>query len=98
MRRLIGTWEGHRRTGEEFARENHLYQSDLNVIGNGSLFELLCTTRSEFGAERLADFLLEPVSLTESRRRQEAVRELREGARLREEMDLLGDFRAENCG
>jgi hypothetical protein len=98
IRRLTGMWQGHGRTGEEFARENHLYQSDLNVIGNGSLFELLCTTRSEFGAERLADYLLEPVSLAESRRCQEAIRELREGAWVREEMDLLGDFRAENCG
>lgn len=43
-------------------------------------------------------YLLEPVSLEESRRRQEAVRELRERARLREEMDLLGDFPAENRG
>lgn len=98
MRRLTGMWQGHGRTGEEFAREHHLYQTDLNVIGNGSLFELLCTTRSEFGAERLADYLLDPASLAESRRRQEAVRELREGASLREEMDLLGDFRSEDCG
>jgi hypothetical protein len=98
MHRLTGMWQGHGRTGEEFARENHLYQNDLNVIGDGSLFELLCTIRSEFGAERLADYLLEPVSLVESRRRQEAVRELREGAWLREEMDLLGDFRSEDCG
>lgn len=97
VRRLTGMWQGHGRTGEEFVRENHLYQNDLNVIGDGSLFELLCTTRSEFGAERVADYLLEPVSLAESRRRQEAVRELCEYARLREEMDLLGDFRSEDC-
>jgi len=98
IRRVTGRWQGRGRTGEEFVRENHLYQSDLNVIGDGSLFELMCTTRSEFGAERLADYLLEPVSLTESRRRQAAVQELREKAWLREEMNLLGDFRSENCG
>lgn len=98
VRRLTGMWKGYERTGEEFARENHLYQSDLNVIGEGSLFELLCTTRSEFGAERLAAYLLEPVSLPESRRRQQAVRELRESAKLREAMYLLGDFRSEDCG
>jgi DNA mismatch repair ATPase MutS len=98
VRRVTAAWQGEGRTGEEFAREEHLYQTDLNVVGEGSLFELLCTTRSEFGAERLAEYLLEPVSLEESRRRQDAVRELRGGAWLREEMDLLGDFRAENCG
>jgi hypothetical protein len=26
MLRLTGMWQGHGRTGEEFARENHLYQ------------------------------------------------------------------------
>jgi hypothetical protein len=80
VRRVTAARQGEGRTGEEFAREEHLYQSDLNVIGEGSLFELLCTTRSEFGAERLAEYLLEPVSLEESRRRQDAVRKLREGA------------------
>lgn len=98
LRRLTAAWQGEGRTGAEFAREGHPYQGDLNIVGEGSLFELLCTVRSEFGAERLADYLLEPVSLEESRRPQEAVRELREGARLREEIDLLGDFRAENSG
>lgn len=96
--RLTAAWQGEGRTGAEFEREGHLYQSDLNILGEGSLFDLLCTTRSEFGAERLADYLLEPVSLDESRRRQAAVQELREGAWLREEMAMLGDFRAENCG
>jgi hypothetical protein len=96
--RLTGKWQGQSRTGKGFARDRHLYQNDLNVIGNGSLFELLCTTRSELGAERLADYLLEPVSMEESRLRQEAVKELRDASRLREEMNLLGDFRSQDCG
>ena len=95
--RLTGAWQGRGRTGEEFARENHLYQADLNVIGEGSLFELLCTVRSEFGAERLADYLLEPVSLAESKLRQMAVRELRGSSSLREHMNSLGDFRSEDA-
>jgi len=98
IRRLTGAWQEDGRTGEEFAREKHLYQHDLNVIGNNSLFELLCTTRSELGAEKLADYLLEPTSLDESRLRQEAVSELRDKAHLREEMDLLGDYRSEDVG
>jgi ABC-type multidrug transport system fused ATPase/permease subunit len=95
--RLTGAWQGRGRTGEEFARKNHLYQTDLNVIGEGSLFELLCTVRSEFGAERLADYLLEPVSLAESKSRQMSVQELRGSSSLREQMNLLGDFRSEDA-
>jgi hypothetical protein len=75
--RLEGNWQGKGSTGLDFARGNHLYQSDLSLFGDGSLFELLCTTRSEAGAERLAVVLLDPPSLTEARARQEAVKELR---------------------
>ncbi|MBB5058815.1 hypothetical protein HDF16_003529 [Granulicella aggregans] len=95
--RLTGAWQGRARTGEEFARKNHLYQTDLNVIGEGSLFELLCTVRSEFGAERLADYLLEPISLAESKSRQMAVGELRGNSSLRERMSSLVDFRSEDA-
>jgi hypothetical protein len=31
----------------EFVRENHLYQSDLDILGEGSLFELISTTRPD---------------------------------------------------
>ncbi len=98
IRRLEGKWQGRGKSGREFARTQHLYQDDLNVIGHGSLFELLCTTRSELGAERLAAYLLDPVSMAESRLRQEAVKELRDANHLREEMDLLGDFRSQDFG
>lgn len=97
IRRIEGRWQGEGKTGEEFARDKHLYQSDLNVFGEGSLFELLCTARSVLGAERLASYLLDSVELNESKLRQEAVAELRDAARLREEMDLLGDFRSQDC-
>ena len=58
--RMEDAWRGKGRTGLEFARKHHLYQSDLDILGEGSLFELISTTRSEVGAERLASFLLDP--------------------------------------
>jgi MutS domain V len=96
--RLTNRWQGKGRSGEEFSRDRHLYAKELNVLGNGSLFELLCTTRSEFGAERLAAYLLDDVTMEESRLRHEAVKELREANNLREEIDLLGDYRSQDCG
>ena len=74
--RVTGAWIGKGRSGEEFARRHHRYQDDLNILGTGSLFELLCTTRTKAGAERLASYLLDAPEFKETRLRQESVREL----------------------
>lgn len=95
--RMEGKWRGQGRGGMEFAREHHLCQEDLDILGEGSLFELMATTRSEIGAERLADFLLEPPTLEEARSRQAAVKELRGAAQLREEIVVLGRYQFQNC-
>jgi hypothetical protein len=95
--RLTGAWRGNCATGQEFARDHHLYQWDLNILGNGSLFELLCTTRSNIGAERLASYLLDPVDVVEARARQDAVKELRDTVVLREEIAVLGEYSFQEC-
>lgn len=95
--RLTGAWHGKGVTGQEFARDHHLYQWDLNILGNGSLFELLCTTRSNIGAERLASYLLDPVDVVEARARQDAVKELRDTFVLREEIAVLGEYSFQEC-
>jgi hypothetical protein len=95
--RMEGNWRGKGNSGSEFARAHHLYQADLDILGEGSLIELLATTRSEVGAERLAAFLLDPPSLEEARARQQAVTELRAATRLREEVALLGKYQFQNC-
>ena len=94
--RMNDNWRGKGNTGTDFARETHLYQTDLDILGEGSLFELLATTRSEIGAERLAAFLLDSPTIEEARARQEAVRELREATGLREEIALLGKYQFQN--
>ena len=95
--RMTGNWQGKGDTGLAFAREDHLYQIDLNVLGKGSLFELLCTTRSKAGAERLASYLLDSVDAKESRLRQEAVKELRDATVLRQKINMLGKHRLQDC-
>lgn len=95
--RIEGEWRGTGNSSREFAREGHLYQWDLDILGEGSLFELLATTRSNVGAERLAEFLLEETSIGEARARQEAVKELRGATELREQVALLGKYRFQNC-
>ncbi len=90
--RLDGKWAGVGPDGEEFARSGHSYDKDLHVIGQGSLFQLLCTCRTEVGCRRLADFLLGPATLKQAVLRQDAVRELQQRRDLPEQISLLGKF------
>jgi hypothetical protein len=95
--RVTGAWIGKGRSGEEFARRHHLYQDDLNILGIGSLFELLCTTRTRAGAERLASYLLDAPEPKETELRQESVRELVDATALREQTACLGKYTLQDC-
>jgi hypothetical protein len=97
LERLRLDWEALNREGREFARADNLYQFDLQIIGERSLFSLLCTTRSEAGAARLAKYLLDPVDLEEVIARQGAVRELQTATELREAIALLGKYQFRGC-
>jgi DNA mismatch repair ATPase MutS len=92
IERVQGNWAGNGATGEEFADPAHVYANDLNVFGEGSLFELLCTARTANGRRGLADYLLNIPPLDETLARQEAVRELQGRVDLREQIAVLGKF------
>jgi hypothetical protein len=90
--RLEDRWHGTGFSGEEFRQPNHVYDSDLRILGAGSVFELLCTARTGIGRRRLAEYLLEPSDLAESQARQQAVHELKPDAGMRERIALLGKY------
>jgi hypothetical protein len=92
LQRVHGDWPGHGSAGEEFNDPSHVYARDLNVFGEGSLFELLCIARSGVGRRGLANFLLQAPSVEETLARQQAVRELSPRTDLREDVALLGPF------
>jgi len=95
--RLNGEWAGKGVSGDEFSRTNHLYERDLNIFGVGSMFELLCTTRSQVGQRRLASYLLDLPDRSETLSRQEAVKELQPRSDLREAICLLGQYTFQSC-
>jgi hypothetical protein len=96
LTRLDGTWPGGGMQGDRFRDPRHPYADDLDLFGEGSLFELLCTARTRAGEETLAAWLRAPADDATVRARQEAVAELRERLDLREELALLGgDVRGE---
>lgn len=91
MARLDHAFAGKGIAGDRFADAVHPYAPDLDLFGRGSLFELLCTARTQIGEETLARWLLAPAPAAEVRRRQEAVEDLRGRLDLRETIALLGE-------
>jgi hypothetical protein len=92
VERMNGKWARSGIAGDEFSNPGHVYEGDLNIFGSGSLFELLCNSRTEIGRRGLASYLLKAPGLEETLLRQEAVRELRGRVELREKIATLGEF------
>ncbi len=84
LARLEDRWAGLRPRTTPAAVADSLYAADLDLFGPGSLFELLCTTRTSLGEGTLAGWLLAPAPPLEVLERQASVRELRDRTALRE--------------
>ena len=94
--RLDNKWTGFGETGARFLNPAHPYAEDLDVFGQGSLFQLLNSARTSSGEETLASWLSRPSPVEDVRLRHAAVDDLRHRLDLREELALLGDdIRAE---
>jgi hypothetical protein len=89
--RLEDRWRGKGIPGTRFLDPKHPYAIDLDLFGEGSLFELLCVARTRAGEDRLASWLMTPAAPDIVRARQAAVRELAPRLDLREELALLGE-------
>jgi hypothetical protein len=88
--RLDDRWAGSGNQGEPFAKPEHPYALDVDLFGNGSLFELLCAARTQAGESLLASWLSAPATPAEVVARQGAVRELTPGLDIREDLFTLG--------
>ena len=91
LARLDDAWAGTGERGDEFADPKHLYAADLDLFGDGSLFQRLCAARTRRGMATLAGWLLSPSAPDVIRARQAAVDELTPNADLREDLAVLGD-------
>ena len=90
LARLDGTWAGHGPAGEAFANETHPYAEDLDLFGEGSVFQLLCQARTAQGLSTLAAWLMEPADRDTIARRQDAVAELAGMPDFREDLAVIG--------
>ncbi len=90
LARIADAWAGQGPTGERFADADHLYSSDLDLFGSGSLFQLLAISPTGEGQRTLARWLCSAAGPQEIRRRQMVVEELRSCLDLREDLAILG--------
>jgi len=91
LERMAGRWPGVGPDGAAWRESGHPYQTDLDLLGPGSLFQLLCAARTRDGQARLADWLSVPADRATLLDRQAAVAELAPDPDLRERMALAGD-------
>lgn len=91
LRRMEDNWIGTGIRGEHFVSAAHPYSGDLDIFGRGSLFELLCTARTQMGEACLAAWLTAPAAPNAIRARQAAVMDLRERLDFREALATVGE-------
>ena len=91
LARMEDRWAGSGETGEEFKDPLHLYAEDLDILGEGSLFQLLSTARTNMGKQCLARWLLSHANVQEIQNRQVAVTELRSRLDFREGLAVTGE-------
>jgi hypothetical protein len=91
LARMEDRWTGSGETGEEFKDPLHPYAEDLDILGEGSLFQLLSTARTNMGKQCLARWLLTHAEVQEIQERQAAVAELKQRLDFREELAVSGE-------
>jgi Flp pilus assembly protein TadB len=87
--RLNDQWSGTRSSGVQYRNPGHVYTDDLDLFGDGSLFQLICWAQTPAGHDRLAAWLRTPAEKPRVEERQAAVSELRDNLNLREQLALL---------
>jgi len=94
--RLKRDWES-LDEGQEFIDQDHFYTTDLDIFGRGSLFQLLCSARTQAGRETLANWTKIPANREEVFARRSAISELRARHDLREALFLAGSLKVSDC-
>ena len=74
--RLTGEWHQFRERGDQFRQVDHLYTEDLDIFGQGSLFQLVNETATRLGESVLAQWLASAASADVAQQRQGATVEL----------------------
>ncbi len=89
LARLEDRWAGLGPNGERFRDDAHPYAEDLDLFGDGGLFQLLCGALTPMGEGRLAAWMLAPAPPATIRARQRQAGAARDDFELREQIAAL---------
>jgi len=91
--RREGRWKDFEDTGDDFVNKDHAYSYDLDIFGEKSLYQMICTPSTYLGRQKLKDLLENhPDSADEIYARQEAVTELSDNLTFRQMFMADGMF------
>ncbi len=93
--RINGNFKEQEDKGEEFLDDKHQFASDLDVFGRNSLFQMINSTKTKFGREKLSEIIsLKYVpKKNEIVDRQEAIKELAKKVKWRQELEVRSTFK-----
>ncbi len=95
--RLNDKWTEFKDKGEEFIDESHSYSYDLDLFGQGSLFQLINTANTSIGRARLAEMFTKPdLNKTAITKKQNAISELAKKRWWRTKLQAEGKVIKEN--
>ncbi len=98
LARVEDRWKGKGEDGLSLLPENHPYALDLDVVGEGGLFQRIWISGSPMGARTLGAWMLQAADADTILRRQEAVKEARDALNFREELSIHGNQSASGTG
>lgn len=91
LKRISGEWITFKDIGEEFIDKEHPYSSDLDIVGQESIFQLINITSTWYGRRTLAKALLDSnFTQEEILQRQRAIEELKNNLELCESVEYEG--------
>ena len=76
--------------GALLAPKDHYYANDMDIFGHASLYQFINRSTSQMGAAQLAQWLLKPSASNDIMARQQAIKELKEKATWRQQLQAFG--------
>ena len=90
IKRLNGTWYDFKDKGSEYLDENMPYLKDLDIFGEGSLYQYICSANTLYGKKSLVNHLKQTkYNLEDIIKYQDAVKELSSMKEFSNEIETL---------
>jgi DNA mismatch repair ATPase MutS len=95
LKRIDGEFTSFNDNGSEYLDDKHPFINDLDIFGNNSIFQYLNTTVTKGGRDKLAELLKgeERLNKYEIQERQEAIKELGEKVKWRQNVIIEGNLK-----